>query len=239
MKSRYKLIIKGIALLGIVGLLTSCGGGGSGSGGGGETLNGSWGGTIEDPAGFLGVITLTISGSNINGTTPAGPFSGTITLNQGRIWDFLLSDGTEGGFMHDPSFTHAVFLDEFFNFGVIQKGATGGTSNYTGPEVVGSWAGDFVTVDSFFNLATTGTASAVVLNDTTFSGSSSAPDTFTGAIPTFSSTFGRWTGNISSATSGAGSIAVFLTNDMNFAGSWACFGGFALDDCAFNMWNRQ
>ena len=28
MKSRYKLIIKGIALLGIVGLLTSCGGGG-------------------------------------------------------------------------------------------------------------------------------------------------------------------------------------------------------------------
>ena len=30
MKSRYKLIIKGIALLGIVGQLTSCGGGSNG-----------------------------------------------------------------------------------------------------------------------------------------------------------------------------------------------------------------
>ena len=44
MKSRYKLIIKGIALLGIVGLLTSCGGsdpapvGGGGGGGGALTI---------------------------------------------------------------------------------------------------------------------------------------------------------------------------------------------------------
>lgn len=214
------------------------------TGGGGGKFDGSWGGTIEDPTGAWGVITLTFSGSNMSGSTPAGAFSGTIAQESGNIWEFTLSDGTEGGFMHDPSVTHAVFVDEFFNFGVVQKGASGPAPSYAGLDPVGSWAGTFATVDANFFLASTGTASATVASDLTLFGSSSAPDSFMGQLPFFDSNFGVWGTdfqNISSMLSGPGVLVVFLTSDKQFAGSYACFPDFSAfpASCAFNMWNQQ
>ncbi len=236
-----------IAALALLLIVTGCGGGG----GGGDDdfpLNGSWGGTIEDPNGSLGVITLTISDSEISGTTPAGPFSGTITHEQLSVWGFVLSDGKEGGFLHDLSFSHAVFVDEDFNFGVVQKGASG-PSTYSAPDLVGSFDGPFVTMDANFFLATTGSASATMLLDATFSGTSSAGDNFDGELGAFDADFGRWNGvgnpninstSINSTVNETGQIVLFLTNDKNFAGSYACFPNIAAfpAGCAFSMWDR-
>lgn len=228
-------------------LLVGCGGdGGGGGGGGGGTFDGTWGGTIEASNGALGVITLSISVENMSGSsTLAGSFSGTMAQEQGNIWGFTLSDGTEGGFMHDPSVTHAVFVDEFFFFGVVQKGADGPAASYGGTDVVGTWAGTFATVDANFFLASTGTSSGTVLANTTFSGISSSGDSFNGEIGTFFSNFGIWIGqafpNITSSLNGTGGVEVFLTADKQFAGSYACFPTFSAfpTGCSFNMWNRQ
>lgn len=246
MKKRLWPVVSLVTLL----TLAACGGGGGSSsaagGGDGGKFDGSWGGTIEDPSGALGVITLTFSGSSMSGSsTVGGAFSGTITQESGNIWGFTLSDGTEGGFMHDPSVTRAVFVDEFFNFGVVQKGASGPAASYAGPDIVGSWAGTFATVDGNFVLASTGTASATINSDTTFFGSSNAPDSFNGEIGLFNSSFGRWIGasfpNISSSLNGTGVLEVFLTSDKQFAGSYACFPTFSAfpAGCSFNMWNRN
>ena len=226
-------------------LLVGCGGDGGGGGGGG-IFDGTWGGTIEDPSGTLGVLTVSFSGLNMSGSsTVGGAFSGTIAQETGNIWGFTLSDGTEGGFMHDPSVTHAVFVDDSFFFGVVQKGASGPAASYAGLDVVGSWAGSFATVDANFFLASTGTSSATVLPNLTFSGTSSGGDSFTGEIGRFSSFFGVWIGagfpNITSTLNGTGVLEVFLTADKQFAGSYACFPTFSAfpTGCSFNMWNRQ
>ena len=231
-------ISKWFAVLAALLLVAGCGGGGGGGGGG--ALDGTWGGTIESTVGALGVITVTISGSTISGSTPDGPFSGTITQEQGAIWGFTFTDGTEGGFMHDSSATHAVFVDDSFNFGVVQKGASG-PSSYLITDIAGTWSGGFATVDASFFLATTGTASGTVALDTTFSGDASNGDMFSGDFPLFNPSFGVWGDsglNISSSLNGSGNIRAFLTNDKNFAGSYACFSGFP-DGCAFNFWTRQ
>ena len=66
-------------------LLVGCGGDGGGGGGGG-IFDGTWGGTIEDPSGTLGVLTVSFSGLNMSGSsTVGGAFSGTIAQETGNI----------------------------------------------------------------------------------------------------------------------------------------------------------
>jgi len=115
--------------------------------------------------------------------------------------------------MHDASMSHAVFLDEFFNIGVIQKGVSG-PSSYSGTDIDGSWSGDFVTLDSSFFLASTGTASATVTSSgSSISGSSCAPDTFSASVSLDNPSFGRWSGTVSTALNGSGVMSIFLTNE--------------------------
>lgn len=114
----------------LLSLLSACGNS-SGGGGGGSSLDGSW-----------GAIIVTISGSSMSISSPFGDIDGTISHEQGNIWSFVLSDGTEGGSIHHAARNHAFFLDEDFSVGVVQKSASGPASSYSGSDVDGSWSGE-------------------------------------------------------------------------------------------------
>ena len=132
-------------------------------------------------------------------------------------------------------------FSDIFSFGVVQKGASGPSTTYVSSDAVGSWSGTFATVDSAFNLSSTGTANATVAPNLTFTGSSNAGDSVSGNISNFISGFGIWWGNgdnITSSLNGLGFAEVFLTADKNFAGSYACYSAWPAG-CTFNMWNRQ
>jgi hypothetical protein len=239
----------------VVGLLSivATGGGGGGSNGGGSggptlgDLAGTWFGTLEDSVGVLHTFSITIDGSGhlsqdlVDGVDQG--LTGTVSQTSGSIFNFTLSDGRIGGFIADAGVTHAAFLDEFFNVGVVQKGATS-LPTYVDTDIVGNWAGFGVNLDSAFNVVQTATSNATVASDFTYTVTDSLGGITTGTFTTFFPTFGLFTGTFTTSSS-AGVAEAFLSADKTFGGTWTCdttdgsvIVGFPVD-CSFFIHNKQ
>ena len=141
-------------------LFASCGGGGDGGPPPptAPDMTGTWFGTVEDPNSAMHTTSVTISGTSIteirvDGLVVPGR-TGTIAQRSAQVFAFTLNDGTKGGFFLDPSLAHAAFVDDEFNFGVVQKGATV-VPTYANADINGSWSGIVVTTTDFntFNTA--------------------------------------------------------------------------------------
>ena len=221
-------------------LVAACGGGGGGDGGGGSnTLNGSWRGNLEDPAGTMHRVTVNVSGGNsidsilIDGVDQG--VAGVLTPETANIWGFTLTDDTEGGFIVDSARKHLTFVDEDFNVGVLQRGA-GALPSFSQGDIAGSASGLVVTSDleSFSQYSGSITCDAAG----NCIGSDGVVGDFSAAL-LLDSSLGRWTGS-SSFVGGSGTVAVFMSADKKFAGSWSCdfaVGGFP-DSCSFSAWSR-
>lgn len=210
-------------------------------------LAGTWFGILEAPNGALSTISVTIDGSG-NLTDNGTGRQATITQDSAQIFSFVYTDdGTEGGFIVDPSFTHAGFLDEDFNFGVVQKGASA-LPAYAQQDIAATWSGRSVELDAAFNITQDYTSTATVAAaDGRLTGNDSTGTTFSGffradAVPDF----GVWQWSLTNSAGGSGLAEAFMSVDKSFIATWACDTrddpnvniGFPVD-CAFGVWTKQ
>ncbi|MDH5633443.1 MAG: hypothetical protein OEZ10_10680 [Gammaproteobacteria bacterium] len=236
---------QGMALACLSLFLTACPDSSSDSDGGTpHTLAGSWGGTIKDSTAAPLPLQITIDNSGkITNITVDGANTGlssiaSVTAEGNNIYGFELNDGTIGGFIVDSSGQHAGFLDDGFTFGVVQKGAPGPAGGgYVNTDIIGSWSGYGVTIDSAFNITNVFNSTGTVASNFSFSGNG-LNGTFTGNFASFYSTNGVYLGTWSD-TSGSGDLQAFLSADKTFAATWACDWTYGFPDgCSFSAWNR-
>lgn len=233
-------------------LALGCGGGGGGGSsnpapinGGDITvdqLTGTWFGTLEDDVGGMHLVEVTVSGSSITSIVVDGTpqnNTGTIAKESTQVFSYILSDGTEGGFFIDPSATYLAFVNDWFEFGVLQKGATA-LPAYTANDLNGSWSGVTVLTDfiTFTQYTSSANCASLTCNATASNGVSSTAS-FNGP---FDASYGRWMGTYTNSASSNGQVNGFLSPDKQFAGTWACDtqGGFIEfpDGCDFSAWKR-
>ena len=208
-------------------------------------LAGTWYGVQEDPVGDWHTISVTIDGSgNITQILVDGANTGvtaTLTKLDDQIFGYVDSETTEGGLYVDASATYAGFVDEDFYFVVIQKGASS-LPTYVNTDIVGTWSGYGLALDSNGDIAATWTSSATVAGNFTFTGSNDIPVDFDGSFTDFSDTYGVYVGTFSNDQGESGPIRAFLSPDKLFAASWAWdtsgAGNFP-EDVSFEVWNKQ
>ncbi|MDP6989196.1 MAG: hypothetical protein QF903_06925 [Planctomycetota bacterium] len=231
--------------------LAACGGGGGGGGGGAASaVTGSWFGTEELTDGSLHPVRITVDADQtitevlLDGA-PTG-LTGSITHSQDRIYDYTLSDGTEGGFWLSETGTHVVFCDDEWNFGVIQKGGSS-AGNYSLGDITGSsFAGYTVVTDAAFEIAATGTSTCTVHVDGSFEGAfdggAAGASTFEnlpgGELQLDDSNYGRFLGSYSDSTGDIGTISAIMSPDKKLIGTWAS-PGFFPEDCSFSVWTAD
>jgi hypothetical protein len=226
-------------------LLAACGGDDNGGGPTVGSFQGTWRGAYEVTGvehEFAVVVDASGNITDVLQDNVSLGLTGTIAAVGGNIFSFSLSNGTNGGFMIDSSATHAGFLDEFGSFGVVQKGATSPLPTYALDDAVGSWAGYSLALDNSFNLDETSGSSATINSSHNISGSS-LNTAFTGSLTSVDSSFGKFLGTWSTASSGSGNLAAWMSEDKTFVASWECQGSVSspmtLSDCAFSIWNKQ
>lgn len=201
------------------------------------SLEGAWFGPGDDVLGIPGTVSAAFddAGGFMGSTTFGGAFAGTAGYEGNQVFSFLLSDGTDGGFLADGIPDHAGFVDEDFTFGVVQRGAIF-LPFYYAIDLVGNWSG--ITVETDFIDFTTAASSVTVAADLTFSGSTDGA-AFAGTYVAYSAGFGIY------AFLGTGSFGqevgqTYLTPDKRVLAGWACMsGGSFPGDCRFTVWTRQ
>jgi hypothetical protein len=249
-----------IVTLSLLGLAACGGGGGGGDGGGGggsssssdtgpslASMQGTWYGAyqISTTAYTLGVDVNNASGNisalRRNGTSLG--LTGSLSKDHGNIFDFSLIGGTTGGFYADNSATHVAFLESTGQFGVLQKGASA-LPTYAPGDLVGTWSGYTVAVDSNMTITREGPSSATVsLTRYIFSGSD-INGAFSGSFSAtgYDANYGWFQGTWSNNTS-SGSLRAWLSVDKTFAAVWACNVTtsyvYALSSCTYSAWRKQ
>ena len=162
-------LLRILALAGLLSLITACGSDDD-SGGNTSDLTGIWFGTIEHPS--LGMQTISVSVNPDNTITgiyfnASNQFlTGTITAEPStigaKLYSFVLSDSTNGGFYADPSLNYIAYINSDGSFGVLQRGAVSSLPSYSDTDIVGNWTGYSVELDINLNLLDEYTSSATV-----------------------------------------------------------------------------
>ena len=106
-------------------------------------LDGTWFGAMEDGGGDLFTLEWRICGDRITGEFISGFGSGL----SGRLWPAgpgawqgRLSDGTEFHLLTDPGRGHAMMVNDYFEFAVLEREALG-LPGYFFSDLDGSWSG--------------------------------------------------------------------------------------------------
>lgn len=271
----------------LAGTLAACGGGGggdtspSGSSGSGDVeiakLNGTWGGSFDANNQVQG-MQISIDTSNtsdvkitdikLNGTSVG--LVGTVTKanDAPRTFRFVLKDpndtsGTpvsQGALLVDSAAKYLVYLDEFMEVGVTQKGADGLPSGgYSQADINATWSGDALTTagvnpspagDGFGQFTHT---DASVKCDPAAAGSPGGPSSCdvtvgsthrTAASVTLGdASGGRWSGTYTETPdSGTGTDKVFRMNlspDKKYAGALTCATAGSFPTCTFYSWKHN
>lgn len=228
-----------VLLLGLISLLTAClHDDDSGSAPG---LDGTWFGTLEDSGYVMSTVQVTISGNTITSVYEDGynmGITGTITQESSNIgaklYSFVLSDTTEGGFYADDTKNYIAFIDDDASFGVLQKGATA-LPTYTENDIISSWSGYTVELDSWLNI-TDEYNSAASVDIYGYVTSTNPYATSTGSITTWHSYWGYYEGSYSNLYE-SGNFKTFMSPDKQFMASWACSGSWP-SYCSFSAWSK-
>ena len=239
---RVKILVLAIAVMVLPIAGVSCGGGGGGDGSPFEDLAGTWYGVMVDflfePHTYQ--FTMDASGHMTDFYMDEVSFpalSGTGVNESGRIFNFLMNDGTEGGFITDESGTHLAFLTEDFLRGVLEKGATELPVFFT-TDYEGTWNGYSIWLDADLEIANEGPTTMTIDNDYHIMGTGLA-GAFAGSIEAFlDSDYGvAWATDESDSTY----IELALSVDRTFMATIACAVSLDIEitDCEFGAYTEQ
>ena len=204
-----------------------------------QQLDGAWFGSLEDPVGGLHTYQVTVSGDAVSQILIDGVdqgLTGTITKESDVLFSLVLSDGAEAGFIVDAAVQHAVFVDDSFNFAVVQKGVSG-LPVFLVNDVDGNWSGNTIITDFVISSEFASTASCTNLLCTASGNGVNASIDLSGS---FDATFGQWAGTFNNSAGESGVARALLSADKLFAGSYTCDNAGSFPDaCDFSAWVRQ
>lgn len=221
--------------------ILSCGGGGDRESV--PELEGTWLGALENPGGPH-VYQMTIDSSgDIREFKEDGvdlPRSATISRESDRLYSIQFESGAFGGLIVDQDADHALYLDNWFTVGVLQKGGTEfpDPDHFQTTDYVDSWSGYSIWVDSDMEVANAGTTTLVVDNEFDVIGTTLA-GAFAGTIFGWSS--GTSYFGISEGEKNTEDIffKMFLSVDKQFMATYACPTGIIeFYDCEYGGWTR-
>jgi hypothetical protein len=238
----------------LVGILSvsACGGGGGGGGSSNPLgLNGTYGGILEDIDFDLMGITVSVEGSTMTHLAIDGVGTGqtaAITRLEDDVFEYLTNTGVIGGVLTDPTKTYGVFVNELWDFGVIERDASAPFGAADPNDINGSWSGSVigffandyyrypaqgVCVSGQCTFTVTGPVrdrNGVILVDAT--GEQSQLEMVHRTSLVFDHTF-----QADSGVEGFG--AAILSPDRNFVGIYACPPPGYIEDCEFGAFTRE
>ena len=228
-----------LVFLGLISLLTACGGGDSDAN---SPLAGAWYGTLEDSSSVMHTLSVNISSNNTISSilidnvnqNLTGAITAQASTIGSKLYGFVLSDATEGGFFTDSTHSYIAYLADDFSFGVLQKGATS-LPGYISTDIAGNWSGYSVELDSAWDLSDEYTSTATVQTDGSFSVTASGTIS-TGTFTRYDPTYGRYTGSYSNPPV-TGDVSAFISVDKQFVASWACSGSWP-SSCSYSSWTK-
>lgn len=205
-----------------------------------EQLSGTWTGSLEDSGGVLHTLSVTIAAGSVTQVLVDGgdlAQTGTVTKASDALFSVVLGSAETRLFI-DTTATHAVFVDENFNFGVIEKDAAAPLPVYTLDDSNGDWAGRTLTTD--FSAYTVFASSGACLNQTCSNVGNGVTASMDLSGP-FDGVVGNWTGTYSIVSpTESGDVSLLMSDDMNFVGFYQCpTTALSVSDCRFSAWVRQ
>ena len=220
----------------------SCGGGGSGGGPSVEDLAGTWFGVMVDTGFNTHTYQFTMDSSgNMSDfymdevSFPA--LSGTAARESRRIFNFLMNDGTEGGFISDENGNHLAFITEDFLRGVLEKGATE-LPVFSTLDYQGTWNGYSIWLDADLEIANEGPTTLTIDSAYHIMGTGLA-GAFAGSIvASLDSDHGvAWGTDESESTY----MELALSVDRTFMATIACVVSFDIEitDCEFGAYTEE
>lgn len=248
-------------IIAIVSLIVSgCGGGdgggGGGGGGGGEGssdsfgLNGTWSGVAEDIDLNLFNASATIEDRSAVQLLVDGVDFGetaTITRLDSDVFEYVSSLDIYGGLLTDPSNSYAVYVNDLWDFGVLQRNASAPFGTADVFDLDGTWSGSAIGFfgDEYFRYTASGEC---VAGFCVFTVTSPVRDrdgnilvdltgwqTVVSAQHAESLVFGiEWTN-----PDAAGFGSFIMSKDQDFVGAYLCLPGGWLEDCEFAALVRQ
>ena len=212
-------------------------------------LSGEWKGMYRDSGGVFRSLTASINDSGkITALTVYSmeTLTGTLESTGDKTYGYVLSDGSEGGFMADSSGKHLGFLTEDYEWGILEKGATlqySADGNFSSADFVGTWNGYSVELNSYMDVVDRYSSRATIETNLSFSGSNDY-GSFSGQLDYYDDGKGYSYGTYSSAD-GSGNVGLLVSPDKSFMATWACDSGsssnlaiYYISDCSFAIWNK-
>jgi hypothetical protein len=196
-------------------------------------LDGIWFGAMEDDGGDLFTLEWRICGDRITREIVSG-FSSRVT---GRLWQSgpgawrgRLSDGTDFRMLTGPGRRHAMMVNDYFEFAVLERGALG-LPRYLFSDLDVSWSGRHARLGwSSTQIRDAWALCSEGVCDTEEAGGIFATLWF----DELDRDFGRYSGEFEDSLGAAGIAGALMSSDLLFLGTYTCpFGYRGPADCTF------
>jgi hypothetical protein len=196
-------------------------------------LDGTWFGAMEDDNGDLFTLEWNVCGDRITSEFISDFNSGV----NGQLWQTgpgawrgQLSDGTEFYLLTDAGRYHAVMVNEYFEFAVLEREALG-LPSYFFSDLDGAWSGRHARLGwNSSELRDAWLLCAEGVCDSEDSGGTFATLWFDALDPDY----GRYAGEFVDSRDRAGIAGALMSSDLLFLGTYTCPSGYrGPEDCTF------
>lgn len=200
-------------------------------------LDGRWFGTMEDDGGDLFTLEWHVCGDSITGEFVSDfntGVSGRLWQTGPDAWRGRLSDGTEFHLLTDPERRHAMMVNEYFEFAVLEHDAVG-LPLYYFSDLDGAWTGRHARLGwNSAELEDAWMLCAEGVCDSEDSGGTFATLWFDG----LDGDYGLFRGEFVDSRDEFGLAGALMSSDLLFLGTYACPAGYlGPEDCTFGALN--
>lgn len=196
-------------------------------------LDGTWFGAMEDEGGVLYTLEWRICGDTIAREAIGGisvGATGSLRPAGTGVWRGALSDGTQFRMLTDPTRLHAMVVNDYFEFAVLERDSLGLPEFYFS-DLDGHWRGrhariSWAATDVQQAWALCGAGSCT----TTEAGGTSATLSFSELDPDF----GMYRGSFVDSWGDEGIAGALMSGDLLFMGTYTCpYDYLGPEDCTF------
>jgi hypothetical protein len=200
-------------------------------------LDGTWFGAMEDDGGDLFTLEWRICGDTITREIVSGfstGISGRLWQTGPGAWRGRLSDGTEFHMLTDPGRRHAMMVNDYFEFAVLEHEALG-LPRYFFSDLDGAWSGRHARLGR----SSTELRDAWLLCADGVCDSEDAGGTFaTLWFDELDRDFGLYFGEFVDSRDTFGFAGALMSSDLLFLGTYTCPSGYrGPADCTFGALN--